>query len=88
MKPSDLIDKQPWDSIAQDSNVEDVARNIMKILARKGDQFRSLTWEEYEKERLKDGNFDGCFESMFFVTASINCLSENKARYFSQKWDI
>lgn len=56
MKPS-LFTKIPWDSILHKMEAEIIANNIMLILARTGDVFRELTWEEYSKERLKDGKF-------------------------------
>lgn len=57
MKPSFFSSKYPWDSVFGKSECETIAQNIMKILQRTGDEFRTLSFEEYKDERLKDGNF-------------------------------
>lgn len=56
IKPSDLKNRFPLDSTLQKIECEIVARNIMVILARTGDKFRKLEWEEYRLERIKDAN--------------------------------
>ena len=54
MKPSDFR-KHPLDSILQNTESEIVARNIMVILARTGDEFRLMEWDEYfAKEKQTD----------------------------------
>jgi len=55
-RPSDFT-VQPWGSVLQKSEAETIAANIMVILKRTGDEWRSLTWDEYKTERLKDGSF-------------------------------
>jgi hypothetical protein len=57
LKPSVFL-KHPFDSLAQKTETEIVARNIMVIRARLGDEW-SLTWQQYEQEREKDGG-QGC----------------------------
>ena len=56
MNPSDFCIK-PWNSVLAKCEAEVVACNIMVILKRTGDTWRRLTVEEYEAERLKDGNY-------------------------------
>ena len=46
----------PFESIMQNSEAELVALNIMKIRTRLGDKW-GLSWNEYKKERQKDGGF-------------------------------
>ena len=58
LKPSDFMGAHPFDSLMQKSESETIARNIMAILGRTGNKFRLLNWDEYKKERLKDGNFN------------------------------
>lgn len=50
MKPSNFI-AFPIESVFHNYEIEAVARNIMVILARTGDTFRSLEWDEYKAER-------------------------------------
>ena len=64
-----------------------VARNIMTILARTGNTWRELTWEEYKQEREKDGNFTMC-EQSFFDRVKGYCVSAETARLFSPEWEI
>ena len=47
----------PSGSIFQKWEAEMIFRNIIVILWRTGDTWRPLSWEEYMKERKKDGNF-------------------------------
>jgi len=84
MNPSDFH-KFPYDSILQNTEHEIVARNIMVILARTGNTFRSLSWEEYELERMKDGGFSGV-EFSFFEKVVGYCSSEFEARGFCSNW--
>ena len=85
MKPSDFTE-YPWSSVCRHCEDEVVAQNIMIILKRTGNEFRDLTWKEYKKERLKDGNFTmeekECFEKVIWY-----CKSEKKARLFSKYWN-
>ena len=83
-RPSDFI-KDPFDSIKQKAEHEQIAFNIMLILKRTGNVFRKLSWTEYKKERLKDGNFsDG--EKGYFNDVIDYCKSEDTAKLFSPNW--
>lgn len=88
--PSDFI-TYPWDSVFRNSECETVALNIMKILSRTGNMWRTLSWEEYLDERVKDGGgntystFAG-YESDFFKKVLEYTTSENAARKFSNQW--
>lgn len=57
LKPS-IFKSFPWESILQKSEDEQIAQNIMIIRARLGDKW-DITWDEYKKEREKDGGW-GC----------------------------
>jgi hypothetical protein len=84
LKPSNFTN-YPFSSVFEKSEHETVARNIMVILKRTGDVFRRLTWAEYKKERLKDGNFsDG--ELKFFSEVNKYCRSAKEAVKFSKEW--
>lgn len=58
----------PNDSVFHHYESEEVARNIMIILARTGNTFRGLTWWEYRAERQADGHFTES-EQKFLPTA-------------------
>lgn len=75
----------PAASIFQNHESEVVALNIMTILRRTGNKFRDLSWEEYTKERKKDGNFT-VREEKYFKKVVESCVSEEKARKFCQGW--
>ena len=63
LKPSHFCER-PWESRLQKTEAEVVAQNIMKIRRRLGDKWE-LTWEEYERERQKDGQFSWSEKSYF-----------------------
>lgn len=84
MKPSDFI-KTPWSSVAQSSEAETIAVNIMVILKRTGDKWRDLSWEEYSTERKKDGNFT-VLEKKYFDQVIGYCKSADTAKLFSSSW--
>ena len=84
MKPSNFM-QQPVGSNAQKSEAETVARNIMVILWRTGDQFRKLSWDEYKAERQKDGNFSEK-EHAYFDQVIGYCKSADTAALFSPVW--
>lgn len=84
MKPSDFL-QHPYDSVFHKMETEIVARNIMAILSRTGDSFRRLEWQEYESERMKDGNFTHGEASQFEKVRDY-CLSAETARLFSPAW--
>lgn len=84
MKPSNFT-KHPLDSVLKNNESETIARNIMVILERTGNEFRPLGWEEYKSERLKDGNFtEG--EKYYFDKAIDYCKSPDTAKLFSKSW--
>jgi len=85
MKPSVLAKIQPMSSITQKSEYETIATNIMRILARTGDTFRSLSWREYKKERLKDKGFEEG-EKGYFNRVKYYCSSAKAARNFCEGW--
>lgn len=84
MKPSNFC-TYLWESIFNKSENETVALNIMKILKRTGNKFRTLTFEEYKVERLKDKDFT-INEAKYFDDVIFYCSSEKGYRIFSQKW--
>lgn len=83
-KPS-YFTNYPWSSIFHNTEHEIIAVNIMKILNRTGDEFRSIDWEEYKTERLKDGNFSDK-EKIYFEKVISYCVSAEKAKTFSTHW--
>lgn len=90
-KPCDFR-THPYDSVLKKTEAEVIARNIMVILARTGDTFRPLDWEEYERERRADaktdkgGGFRAYKEKPFFDKVVGYCESEETARKFSPAW--
>lgn len=88
MTPRDFMRIDPMDSVAQNSDAEDVARNIMVILARTGNVWRNLSWEEYESERAVDGKFAARRERHYFNHVIDYCESEQTARVFSPAWKL
>ena len=84
MKPSNFTSK-PFGSVLQNAESEIVARNIMVILSRTGNTFRNLTWEEYKKERLQDGDFSQN-EYEHFQSVIDYCKSADTAKLFSKEW--
>lgn len=84
MKPSDFR-TFPNDSNLHNYESEEVARNIMVILARTGNTFRSLDWDEYKEERQADGHFtEG--EREYFDKVLAYCHSQETAALFSPVW--
>jgi len=88
--PKDFI-KYPWGSVFENSERETVALNIMKILSRTGNEWRTLSWDEYLEERVKDGGGNthnqyylsekDCFEDVIRYT-----VSESTAKLFCSDW--
>lgn len=81
----------PYDSVFHNSERENIARNIMVILARTGDTWRELSVEEYLQERIKDGggdtyNWQHGSESSMFPEVVKYTVSEEMARKFSNEW--
>lgn len=83
-KPSDFRN-YPWNSVLQNSESEIIAQNIMLILWRTGNVFRSMDWEEYKNERLKDSNFSEKEKSVF-IQVMPYCTTSEKAKSFSKEW--
>lgn len=75
----------PMDSIFRKRESEIVAKNIMVILSRTGNKWRELSWDEYKKERLKDGDFSE-EEKYFFDQVKKFCNSEENAYGVSSAW--
>lgn len=94
--PSDFIGNSPWDSRFNNVEIEVVAHNIMKILSRTGNTWRTLEWEEYVTERLRDIEERGIIahenslvgEKTPFNIALDYCSSAEKAMSFSPNWII
>lgn len=84
MKPSNYTG-YPWSCKFNNSESETIAQNIMVILSRTGDTFREITWNEYKKERKKDGNFSDS-EKDYFDRVIPYCTSPEKANEFCTKW--
>lgn len=87
MTPSNFT-SFPMGSIAQKSEAEQVARNIMIVLKRTGNTWRPLTWEEYRAERMKDGAFASGvhLEKVYFEQVSGYCVSAEQAQRFCADW--
>lgn len=79
---------QPWGSVTQKSECETVARNVMVMLSRTGNQWRELTPEEYLQERVKDGASlsDAQWELPYFRRVVQYTISPEAAREFSPAW--
>jgi hypothetical protein len=84
MKPSNFLG-HPWDSVLKNNESETIARNIMAILKRTGDEWRLLTWEEYSEERKKDGSFTER-ERAYFDRVVGFCGSAESAEAFAPGW--
>jgi hypothetical protein len=92
LKPSNLISTRPYNSISQNGESETIALNIVKILARTGNRWRTISWEKYKKERLKDMKTDRSHfsdaEQYYFERVNMYCSSAKLARAFSDQWNI
>lgn len=84
-KPSDFT-TYPFGSVFNKSEYETIARNVMTILSRTGNEFRGMCWTEYKKERLKDGDFSEG-EKSFFIQVMPYCVSSKQAKKFSKSWN-
>ena len=83
-KPSDFTD-HPMNSVFRSHEHEMVARNIMIILERLGDEWADIAWDQYKEQRLKDGNFSEA-EKGLFEKVSGYCKSADTAVLFSDTW--
>lgn len=79
VRPSDFIDTFPYLSVLGKYEAEEAALNIMKVLARTGDCWRALTWEEYAKET-------GSTYDKYFMMALEYCANELNAASFASSW--
>ncbi len=85
MNPKNFTKTQPMESVFQKCEHEVIAQNIMVILSRTGNEWRELTWDEYKKERKKDGNFSN-IEKGYFDEVLPYTISAEKALDFSPFW--
>ena len=87
MKPSHLLEHPPVNSIVGTQIAERVAHNIIKILCRNGDEWRTLSWQEYKHERQKDhAGLSIYVEYIPFAVVSSYCSNAESARRFSATW--
>ena len=84
LKPSNYT-SHPMSSVSKEWGAEQIARNIMTILWRTGDEWRPLAWEEYCTERQKDGNFSK-MEKPYFDRVISYCKSAEDADRFCSSW--
>ena len=84
MNPSDF-QTYPWSSVLQNEESEIIALNIITILKRTGDEWRSLEWVEYEAERKKDGGFSSN-EAYYFDEVQSYTVSAKAASSFCAIW--
>ncbi len=85
LTPRDFIAKIPAHSVLVQKGFEIVGHNIMIILARTGNKFRDLSWDEYVIQRKKEGNFKDA-EKEYFIEVSGYCKSAESAFLFSREW--
>jgi hypothetical protein len=83
-RPGDFT-TTPWNSVFRNAESEIIAMNIMVILKRTGNTFRELTYDEYEAERKKDGNYS-TKERVYFDKVIGYCKSPENAAIFSPNW--
>ena len=84
LKPSNYS-SHPMSSVSREWEAEQIARNIMTILWRTGDEWRPLAWEEYQAERQKDGGFSES-EKLYFDRVISYCKSAEDADRFCSSW--
>jgi len=84
LKPKNFR-RHPYGSTSRHSETETIARNVMVILSRTGNEFRNLSWEEYKEERLKDGNFTES-EGPLFDKVRVVGTSAEAAYLFCPTW--
>lgn len=80
----------PDTSVANDFKKEQVAQNIMIILARTGNKFRLLSWEEYRKGMMEESAMgDIVFSESdrpHFEDVKMYCKSASDALRFCKTW--
>jgi hypothetical protein len=80
-KPSELAKIQPFSSAVQKLELEFLAKSIMDVLARTGDTFRLLSFEEYDKKCQSSFT-----DKQTFDRVAGYCVSAEKAAKFSKYW--
>ena len=85
LTPKDFLGLPTNESIERTFEIEVVARNIMVILHRLGNEIRYLTWEEYKEQRLVDGSFKEKEES-YFDLANAYFGSVAQVKSFCPEW--
>lgn len=80
MKPSDFASIYPWDSVFQNAECENSICCIMNYLAETGDEFRPLTFEEYQKKQ------SGADRDRFNKVIKY-CKNEDTAKRVSSSWE-
>jgi hypothetical protein len=86
LKPSNFLNR-PFNSVMNNTEHEIIARNVMVILSRTGDEWRSLSWEEYEAERTKDGaKLINTMERPYFDRVVGFCVAPESAEAFAPGW--
>jgi len=80
--------QRPVGSVSQNGDTETIARNIMAILSREGNQFRELSFDEYKLSRIQDGatEFAVSAEKPHFDIAAPYCISAQRANDFCEGW--
>lgn len=86
MNPSDFREKTPYSSVFDSVQMECAAKNVMTYLAKTGDTWRPLTWEEYRDGAAKDGHTKVGYEFDYFSRVQPYTESEAAARTFSPCW--
>ncbi|MFS1427789.1 hypothetical protein LMH73_011690 [Vibrio splendidus] len=86
-KPSDYRG-YPFASVTKTSECETVARNIMTMMQRNGDEFQLITPEIYRAERLKNGATDKAVdrELPFYNRVIDYMVSPESVEKFCPSW--
>lgn len=82
LKPSNFR-KKPTPSIYKNSSHENVAYQIVRLQAIKGNRWRRVTWAEYQKYR---GKVTASWERAFFDRVVDYTVSPKKCKEFSTNW--
>ena len=88
MKPSNFK-TWPWSCVFKNAEHEQVALNIITILARTGNEWREMLWPEYLAEGIKDGGNAGHIqrtEQDCFYDVAPYTVSAEAAATFSPTW--
>lgn len=81
MKPSDICEIYPWDSIFQNCEKEQSICCMMRYLAENGNEFKPFSFEDYQKVQPNAN------ETRFNELVKY-CKSEDTARLVCNLWDI